>query len=56
MDETELADELINLCRRSRDEAEVSLELELLDMQVYHEEGDTIRAATMMGKWASTVW
>ena len=39
-----------NLCRRSRDEAQVSLELELLDMQVYHEEGDTIRAATMMGE------
>ncbi len=37
-----------NLCRRSRDDAQVSLELELLDMQVYHEEGDTVRAATMM--------
>ncbi|MCH7621040.1 MAG: NAD(+)/NADH kinase [Chloroflexi bacterium] len=37
-----------NLCRRSRDDAQVSLELELLDMQVYHEEGDTARAATMM--------
>ena len=37
-----------NLCRRGRDDAQVSLELELLDMQVYHEEGDTVRAATMM--------
>ena len=37
-----------NLCRRSCDDAQVSLELELLDMQVYHEEGDTARAATMM--------
>ena len=37
-----------NLCRRSRDDAQVSLELELLDMRVYHEEGDTARAATMM--------
>ncbi len=35
-----------NLCRRSHEE--VSLELELLDMQVYHEEGDTVRAANMM--------
>ena len=37
-----------NLCRRSRDDAQISLELELLDMRVYHEEGDTVRAATMM--------
>ena len=37
-----------NLCRRSRDDAQVSLELELLDMHAYHEEGDTVRAATMM--------
>ena len=37
-----------NLCRRSRDDAQLSLELELLDMRVYHEEGDTVRAATMM--------
>jgi predicted polyphosphate/ATP-dependent NAD kinase len=35
-----------NLCRRSHEE--VSLELELLDMQVYHEEDDTVRAANMM--------
>ena len=37
-----------NLCRRSHEDAQVSLELEMLDMQVYHEEGDTVRAATMM--------
>ncbi len=37
-----------NLCRRSHEDAQVSLELELLDMQIYHEEGDTVRAATMM--------
>ena len=36
------------LCRRSRDDAQIFLELELLDMQAYHEEGDTVRAATMM--------
>ena len=37
-----------HLAERARDDAQLSLELELLDIPTYYTEGDTIRAAEMM--------
>lgn len=37
-----------HLCRRARDDSQLSLDLSLLQMPTYHTEGDTIRAASMM--------
>ena len=37
-----------HLCRRARDDSQLSLDLALLEMPTYHTEGDTIRAASMM--------
>lgn len=37
-----------HLCRRSADDTQVSLELELLDMPAFYHEGDTLRAAALM--------
>ena len=37
-----------HLCQRARDDSQLSLRLSLLDMPIYHTEGDTIRAAVAM--------
>ena len=39
-----------HLAERARDDAQLSLELELLDIPTYYTEGDTIRAAEMMAQ------
>ncbi len=41
-----------HLCRRARDDAQLSLDLELLEMSVYFEEDDTVRAAALMEEMA----
>jgi hypothetical protein len=38
------------LCERARDEAQLTLDLTLLDMPAHYAEGDTIRAAALMGE------
>lgn len=39
-----------HLCERARDDSQLSLNLELLEMPAYYTEGDTIRAAALMGE------
>lgn len=39
-----------HLCERARDDSQLSLDLELLEMPTYYTEGDTIRAAASMGE------
>ena len=38
-----------NLCRRARDDSHLSIEFSLLEMSALYTEGDTIRAAELMG-------
>jgi predicted polyphosphate/ATP-dependent NAD kinase len=39
-----------HLVQRARDDPQLTLELSLLDMPAFYEEGDTVRAAGLMGK------
>lgn len=39
-----------HLCQRARDDSQLNLELSLLEMPTYYTEGDTVRAAALLGQ------